>query len=626
MKELLKKLKELEYNNLYPFFFTLIFIFILIQYSFTSLDAIFYDLWIKADPFTEKKEDIIVIAVDEESDQFLGEIYPYTYATHVRFVRKILEDEPLQVGYLVPFQEPQSPLAIEDAKEFKKIIQKFREDDGNFLFGADKDAWGIQLPPENLLDLGYSLAIINRDGEVFARDDVTRRAILNASGEDTLHLKMANIYRKNGGASAIETSQVHGAYYDREADAIFSLFKYQVDPLSKERYESIPFHRVVVGNYPRGFFKGKTVLVGPKYISNSDDFIKTPYAKDEDKAPKLNIHAQIIAALVQNDMVYEVPASATDFIAVLLAIGLSLLISRLQPTRGLVTTVMIMLTVFTVGYLLFVFAGVWVKLSHIILSIFVVYYIWVPFRAIGEYQTRYAIQEETKILKRVDRLKQNFISLMSHDLKTPVAKIAGIADILKVQYSNSEKQNELLDNIIHSTKELNDFITSILDLTKVESRNISLKLESKDVNPIIEQTFSKLVFEAKANSIVLETDLGPLYPIQLDSTLINRVIGNLVGNAIKYAGKGSKVLARTWDDENWVYIEISDNGRGISKEDLDNIFDKFYRVKNDQSHQIKGSGLGLYLVKYFIELHQGSISVKSEVGSGTSFTVKLKNA
>ena len=92
-----------------------------------------------------------------------------------------------------------------------------------------------------------------------------------------------------------------------------------------------------------------------------------------------------------------------------------------------------MIGTFIFAYFLFSVFGWWIKLSHIILSIFVVYYIWVPFRAIEEYQTRYAIQEEAKLLKQVDNLKQNFISLMSHDLKTPVAKIAGIADILKIQ-------------------------------------------------------------------------------------------------------------------------------------------------------------------------------------------------
>ena len=106
---------------------------------------------------------------------------------------------------------------------------------------------------------------------------------------------------------------------------------------------------------------------------------------------------------------------------------------------------------------------------------------------------------------------------------------------------------------------------------------------------------------------------------------MNRVLGNIIGNAIKYAGQGSEVFIKSHDDEKWVYIEISDNGAGIKPDDLENIFEKFYRVKNDDSHKIKGSGLGLYLVKYFIELHQGDIEASSELGKGTKFIIKLKN-
>lgn len=183
----------------------------------------------------------------------------------------------------------------------------------------------------------------------------------------------------------------------------------------------------------------------------------------------------------------------------------------------------------------------------------------------------------------------------------------------------------MLDNIVNSTKELNSFITSILDLTKIESQNLSINKESKDINKIIEGIVEKLRFESHQKQMELETELSPLYPIQIDVNLMNRVISNLVENAIKYAGKGKTVLVKTWDDADWVYIEVKDNGVGVSEEDILHIFDKFYRVKNDSTHAIKGSGLGLYLVKYFIELHNGSISAQSTLGEGTSFIIKLKN-
>lgn len=182
-----------------------------------------------------------------------------------------------------------------------------------------------------------------------------------------------------------------------------------------------------------------------------------------------------------------------------------------------------------------------------------------------------------------------------------------------------------LNAIIDATKELNKFITSILDLTKIESRNLDLNFVSKDINPIIENIIESLRYEASDKGVSLDKTLSPLYPIRFDVELIKRVISNLVENAIKYSGKDSTVTIKTWDDEKWVYVEIADNGVGIAQNDLEHIFDKFYRVKNDASHSIKGTGLGLYLVKYFVELHGGEIEARSTLGQGTVFAVKLKN-
>jgi signal transduction histidine kinase len=623
-----KKIRQLEYSSLYPLFFTVVFILILIQYSFFSLDAIFYDLWVRFDYFQREKAELVMVVMDEESDQFLGETYPYTYASHHRFLQKVLADGPTGVGYLVPLEsEPDSLVEQRYMSELRQEVLEYQKSKkGFFRFGTKFEMmFGEVLPVEDLRPLGYSTAFLYQDNQVFARDSVIRRASLNISGEDSFHLWIANKWRESKGEEKLDANSFPGAAYNAEADATFALFKYAQSPGDTESYTTIPYHRVVTGNYPEGFFKNKLVLVGTQYISNPDDFALTPFNKEEAKGPKLSIHANIIQALAKGRTLSPVPDVLTQVLSVLIAVVLSFFISRVQPTKGLLITITLMLGTFAFGYVCFVGPGWWFKLSHMILGIFVVYYIWVPFRAIEEYQTRYAIQEEAKLLKQVDNLKQNFISLMSHDLKTPVAKIAGIADILRLQYDNVPQQRQLLDNVVQATKELNSFITSILDLTKIESQNLTLKKESKDINKVIEGIVEKLRFEAEANQMELTMELAPLYPIQVDSVLMNRVVSNLVENALKYAGRGKTISIKTWDDPQWVYIAIADNGVGIKPDDLTNIFDKFYRVKNDSTHAIKGSGLGLYLVKYFIELHSGTITAASELGVGTTFTVKLKN-
>ena len=619
------KLKTIEFSKFAPLLVTLAFILILIQYSFHPLESIFFDFWVKNDVSSKSfKNPIVLIAMDEESDQFLGETYPYTYASHNRLMNRLVEDKPAVINYFVSLLEPDSDVEARYQTEFHASIESFSPAGESFKFGTEIDNFGEQIPPEGLRDIGYHLGQLPKDQLIFSKDEVVRRAILNISGEDSLHLWTAKRYRQLVGKPQIDATAHKGAYYNSEADANFALFKYSGNPLTSEA-QVIPFHRVVVGNFPKGFFKDKIVLIGPQYLSNTNDFILTPFEKESARTPKLMVHAHVIEALISEKTIYDIKDFYTQIASIIIAIILSYIISRVQPVKGLMITILLIIGILLVSYLAFISFGVWIKLSHLVLSIFVVYYIWVPFRAIEEYQTRYAIQEETKLLKQVDNLKQNFISLMSHDLKTPVAKVAGIADILKLKFNNTPEQVELIDNIVNSTKELNNFINSILDLTKIESQNLTLRKESRDINKIIEGILEKLQFEANSKQMTIKSDLSPLYPIQVDTVLMNRVISNLIENAIKYAGKEKTIWVKTWDDPDWVFVEIKDNGLGIGSEDLAHIFDKFYRVKNDSTHAIKGSGLGLYLVKYFIELHNGVISATSHLGEGTSFIIKLKN-
>lgn len=621
-----KKKRVIDISKYYPLFFTVIFVVILFQYSFSAQEAIFYDLRVKWDIGTSYKDNIVLITLDDDSDRFLGESYPYTYASHSKMMERLIQDEPLLINYFVNFLEPVTTQDQKHLGHFTESIEKFKVQGGQFRFGTEWDAWGELLPPMALRPFGHSSSLINLDGLTFAKDDVCRRAILNVGGEDTIHLWTANQYRQTKNQDPLNINSILGAYYVRKADATFTLFRYYTSPLeSNGRIKKIPFHRVRVGNFPKGFFTNKIVLIGPSYMTNAPDFVLTPFNKEEYKAPKLMLHAEIIQALADNKTVYQIPRSVTYTLAIIIAIFLSVTISKVKPTSGLFITIIVMLGIFLISYLLFSLFGLWLYVTHLVLTVFVVYYIWVPFRAIGEYQRRYAIQEETKLLKKVENLKQNFISLMSHDLKTPVAKIAGLADIMLNQNADEAQNKRNLNSIMESTKELNKFITSILDLTKIESRNLDLSLVSRDINTVVESTVEGLRYEAASKNVEVDMELSPLYPIEFDQNLMKRVLSNLIENAIKYSGENTAVKVKTWDDDKWVYVEIQDNGVGIPPDDIEHIFDKFYRVKNDASHSIKGTGLGLYLVKYFVELHGGTIIAESTLGQGTKFTVKLKN-
>lgn len=617
---------NIDLSEYYPLIFTLVFVIVLFQYPLASFESILYDLRVKTDIGIKPSNEIVIITMDEESDDYLGDAYPYTYATHSRLLERLISSRPKLINYFINMPEVANE---EDTyfKGYKKQLDDFSQIGGKVNFTTElSEQYGEILPPVPLQEFNYSLAQLNIDNAIFAKDDVVRRAIFNVSGVESAHLTIANQYRVSVGKEPLVAADVIGTYFNDEADANFVLFRYSSSPVYSEfKYRSIPFHRVLVGNFSPELFKDKIVMIGSNYLSQSNNFYLTPFNQEEYKSPKLIIHAAIIDSFIQNKTIKMLPRSASNALALVLAIALSILISKIKPKDGLIITLLVLASILMISYLLFVLVGLWLYTAHLIVTVFVVYYIWIPFRAIGEYQRRFAIQEEAKLLKQVEKLKHNFLSLMSHDLKTPVAKIAGVADNLYTQNAKHPEIREKAQFIIDSTKELNKFISSILDLTKIESSNIGLNKISKDVNNLIEIIVDDLAYTAEQKEIKIETQLAPLYPVEMDITLITRVISNLVENAIKYSGPGTKVEVTTWDDEKWVYIEIKDNGVGIPDEELHNIFEKFYRIKNDANHSIKGTGLGLYLVKYFVELHGGVISVSSILGKETKFLVKLLN-
>ncbi len=615
-----------NFLRIFPLFFTLSFILILTQYPFTFLESVFYDLKIKFDLGVSPDNQVVVITLDEESDQFLGETFPYTFANHSKMISNLQDDSPKVINYFISFLEPETDNEMKNLEKFKLTINKFIENKGVFRFATYEDDYGEYLPPAELEEYGHSIARMKDPDNVFFNDKVIRSVPLTHRGEPSIFLWTANRFRVFKGQKPLEIKSLQGNYYVAEDDTLYSLFRYSNSPLSgATSVNNIPFHRVLTGDFPRGFFKDKIVLIGPTYISGRENYVATPFDRKSFDTKRMNVYGQQIMALVNGKTVLKIPAWATHLLSIIMAFILSFAILRLSPTQGLLLVVGIIGGTFLVSYLLFCFFGYWLQSIHLIISVFVVYYIWIPFRAIGEYKQRFAYEEEAKLLKKVEKLKQNFISLMSHDLKTPVAKITVLAENMLNQRIDEVTYKKNLSAIVAATGELNNFISSILDLAKIESSKIELSKSSMDINQIIENCVDKLKYEATSAGVFIDCSLAPLYPIHIDPILIKRVVHNLVENAIKYSGNNSKVEIKTWDDRDFVYVEISDNGIGIAKQDLDHVFDKFYRVKNDASHRIKGSGLGLYLVKFFVEAHGGSISVKSELGKGTTFLLKFKN-
>jgi signal transduction histidine kinase len=277
--------------------------------------------------------------------------------------------------------------------------------------------------------------------------------------------------------------------------------------------------------------------------------------------------------------------------------------------------------------LVFYLFDIYIPSLNIAGSLLITYLIFTGYRLAFQENLQWRTLKQAQYLRELNQMKANFLSLVSHDLKTPLAKIQAVVDRLRKeqQLPASDRSDwlELLESIENSNNELKHYITSILNLSKIESQKVILNKKSNDINRIIQQTLRRLQPLAQNRNITVEEHLEPLFSVECDEDLMRQVLTNLIDNAIKYSPAGSKVLVRSKEEEGFIRIEIEDFGPGIPKDQLPLMFRKFNRFLRPMSEQVKGTGLGLYLSKYFIELHGGSISLKTEEGKGTVFTFTL---
>ncbi len=251
--------------------------------------------------------------------------------------------------------------------------------------------------------------------------------------------------------------------------------------------------------------------------------------------------------------------------------------------------------------------------------------IFIGYQATKIEQKNFALQQEQLYLQELEQLKNNFVSLISHDLKTPIAKIQAIVDRLLTHNQDSELGQDLKSLRLFSD-ELNRYIQSILKVLRVESRDFKINTDVGDINEVIEEALQQLRPLAREKNIQIQTSLEPMFSLEFDTTLIKEVVINLVENGIKYTPAGGQIEVISQELDDFVQVTIKDTGEGIRPEDLEKVWGKFTRG-SDQDLKSKGTGLGLYLVKYFIELHGGKVKMESVVGQGTtvSFTLPLDN-
>lgn len=217
--------------------------------------------------------------------------------------------------------------------------------------------------------------------------------------------------------------------------------------------------------------------------------------------------------------------------------------------------------------------------------------------------------------------QRNFLLAVTHELKSPLASIKLFVQTILKRDLSKEQRDQFLTNSLKDIERLDDLVENILIATKLESFGTNLTKEELNFTDLILSVVHRLQVNAGTHHII-QTDLKSGVMIYADRFSLTNAVSNLVENAIKYSPQeGAQIGVKLREDEDQIYLTVSDNGVGIPQDEKKNIFNKFYRVGNEGTRKTKGTGLGLYIVKSVLEKHQGQISVKDNQPAGTIFEV-----
>ncbi|HIP87282.1 MAG TPA: response regulator [Anaerolineales bacterium] len=225
-------------------------------------------------------------------------------------------------------------------------------------------------------------------------------------------------------------------------------------------------------------------------------------------------------------------------------------------------------------------------------------------------------------LKELDRIKSEFVSTVSHDLRTPLTTILGYVSLLDRVGPLNEQQREFVQKVKQSIENITNLISDLLDLGRIEA-GYDLEMEPLHLEEVISEAVESFRAPAKEKRQDLRWERRELPLVNGNPRRLRQVIDNLLSNAIKYTPEGGWVAVEAYEEDNHIVVRVADNGIGIPLEDQPYIFERFYRVESEETEDIQGTGLGLAIVKSVIERHGGRVWVESQPGAGTTFTFVL---
>jgi len=251
----------------------------------------------------------------------------------------------------------------------------------------------------------------------------------------------------------------------------------------------------------------------------------------------------------------------------------------------------------------------------------------VPFRdRLGRNLGTITVLHDITTLKKMDQLKSDFVSMVAHEIRSPMNSVLAQLKIVLDGLTGevTQKQQEILGRASERIKNLVALSSELLDLAKIESGLITQDKEKLNMSELIANQVAFQQTSAQAKEVSLDLgSLPELPPVLGNRYNMEEVLSNLISNAIHYTPRGGKIKVTADIEKNHLCIRVSDTGLGIPEDEIDRIFDRFYRVKNDKTRFITGTGLGLAIVKSIVEAHNGNVRVESELDSGSTFYVYI---
>jgi two-component system phosphate regulon sensor histidine kinase PhoR len=250
-----------------------------------------------------------------------------------------------------------------------------------------------------------------------------------------------------------------------------------------------------------------------------------------------------------------------------------------------------------------------------------------PFRdRMGRNLGTVTVLHDITTLKKMDQLKSDFVSMVAHEIRSPMNSVLAQLKVVLDGLAGdlTKKQQEILSRASGKIKALSDLSTELLDLARIESGLITQGKETFDMARLLADQVAFYQAQAQAKDIRLELDSLPeLPPVVGNRSNMEEVLSNLISNALNYTSEGGSVRVSASAENDYLCIRVMDTGMGIPDEEIDRIFERFYRVKTDKTRHIPGTGLGLSIVKSILEAHNGMIRVESMPDKGSTFYVYL---